>query len=148
MTPEQEKKFDAKMCHMKVMTDRVQNYNKVNFVPKSKQGATEPPMPPSELNLEQYEALKKITEEAGVPEPTKTSDPKTGEVKEVREEEPLMPSKIMENLVDSNVGEMFRNMSVNEQMKLIHNIMENEQWKKEKRDAVRQAQEEKAGLEA
>ena len=37
-----------------------------------------------------------------------------------QEGEPLMPSKIVENLKDSNVGEMFRNMSVNEQMKLIH----------------------------
>lgn len=58
-----------------------------------------------------------------------------------------MPSKIMENLKDSNCGDIVRNMSVNDQMKLIHNIMDNEQFKKEQRNALRQAEYENARLE-
>ena len=32
---------------MKVMTDRIQYYNKEHFVPKSKQSGSEAPLPPS-----------------------------------------------------------------------------------------------------
>ena len=119
------KKFESKMCHMKVMTDRIQNYNKVNFVPKSKRSGTEAPLPPSTLNDEDADQLQKTATVAGVPDLTNPSGAS------VKESEALLPSKIMENLKDSNCGDIIRNMSVNDQMKLIHNIMDNEQFKKE-----------------
>ena len=53
LTEAQQHKFELKQCHMKVMTDRVQYYNKAHFVPKSKQSGSEaalPPTSPEELN--------------------------------------------------------------------------------------------------
>ena len=47
MTKAERKKFEFKQCHMKVMTDRIQYYNKEHFVPKSKQSGSEAPLPPS-----------------------------------------------------------------------------------------------------
>ena len=122
MTKAERKIFEHKACHMKVMTERVQNYNKVHFVPKSKQTGTDAPLPPSSLNEEEFTKLKKTAEFVGAP----VADSSTPDEPEVK-----MPSKIMENLQDSNCREIIRGMSVHEQMKLIHNIMENEAFKKE-----------------
>ena len=119
---------------MKVMTERIQNYNKVNFVPKSKQTGTDAPLPPSSLNLEELAEFKKTAEFAGI---TAVEDPNTS----ADEAEPKMPSKIMENLYDSNVGDIIKCMSVHDQMKLIHNIMANEEFKKECRNKESEAKE-------
>ena len=62
MTKAERKRFDLKNCHMKVMTERVQNYNKVNFVPKSKWSKTDETLPPSSMNAEEFEKVKKMAE--------------------------------------------------------------------------------------
>ena len=49
----------------------------------------------------------------------------------------------MEKINESNVGNLIRQMSVHEQMKLIHNIMANEEFKLEQKKKEKEAAEEK-----
>ena len=141
MTKAERKKFEHKQCHMKVMTERVQNYNKVNFVPKSKQSGTDAPMPPSSLNEEELAKFRQTAEFAGITAVDDPSIPQDGGSQ--KEPNPKMPSKIMENLQQSNCKEIVRGMSVHDQMRLIHNIMENEEFKREQRKKDKEVVEQK-----
>jgi len=88
-------------------------------------------MPPSSLNEEELAKFRQTAEFAGI---TAVDDPSSLQYGESsREPDPKMPSKIMENLQLSNCKDIVRGMSVHDQMKLIHNIMENEEFKREQR---------------
>ena len=76
-------------------------------MPKSKQMGTDAPLPPSSLNLEELAEFKKTAEFAGIT----AVDPSTSKDEEAT---PKMPSKIIEDLYDSNVGDMIKRMSIHD----------------------------------
>ena len=112
------------------MTDRVQYYNKTHFVPKSKQSGSDAPLPPS--------CVDDLNDFFKIPDNGLKSENQTpsGEPKE-----PKKPSKIIEDLYCSNVGDIIKNMSVHDQMRTIHNIMANEEFKKEREKLAKESRE-------
>jgi len=131
-TTAQEKDFNSKRLRAKVMNDRIQVFN-LQSVPDHLLPSRGLAWVKQSEPVKRSRSLPKENTEAAIPLGQPAANQETDKERVEEAGETPKPSKILEKMHQSNIKDIIYNMTVHEQLRMLRNIIEDEEFKRRRK---------------